>query len=289
MSKKEPDKNNKILSKNILENIKSKLTLKTIFKYLDKKLMFLIINYNKNIQSRLGFSLKSYKYFYETIEIELKPAKDKFGEFINIDKAEKLEYYHIYFNDNTTEINRNYLNQNEKVKKINIIIDVEVKSLKELFLFCEYIESITFKRFYRKDIINMSGMFSGCKSLKKINFYKFNTDNVTNMKFMFWECESLIKLDLSNFNTLNVTNMRFMFNKYTSLKYLNISNFNTSKVTDMSYKFNNCTALNQINVSNFNVSNVVYMVSMFSGCSRKLKTKIKTQNKNIRDGAYFNE
>ena len=71
MSKKEPDKNNKILSKNVLENIKSKLTLKTIFMYLDKKLMFLIINYNKSIQSRFGFSLNSYKYFYESIEIEL--------------------------------------------------------------------------------------------------------------------------------------------------------------------------------------------------------------------------
>lgn len=289
MSKKEPDKNNKILSKNVLENIKSKLTLKTIFMYLDKKLMFLIINYNKSIQSRFGFSLNSYKYFYESIEIELKPAKDKYGEFININKLEKSEYYHIYFNDNTTEINRNYLYQNEKVKKINIIIDIEVKSLKELFLYCECIESITFTRFYRKDIINMSGMFSGCTSLKKIDFFKFNTNNVTNMKFMFSECESLTKLDLSIFNTIKVTNMSFMFNKCTSLKYLNISNFNTSKVTDMSYMFHNCTALNQLNISKFKVSNVVNMISMFSGCSRELKTKIKTQNSNIRDGAFFNE
>ena len=45
------------------------------------------------------------------IEIELKIANNKYGEFINIPKKEK-EYYHIYFDNSKEEIKRNYLEKN---------------------------------------------------------------------------------------------------------------------------------------------------------------------------------
>ena len=65
------------------------------------------------------------------IEIELKIANNKYGEFINIPKKEK-EYYHIYFDNSNEEIKRKYLKKNEKVKMIKIIIDYHVKSLKKI-------------------------------------------------------------------------------------------------------------------------------------------------------------
>ena len=69
--------------------------------------------------------------------------------------------------------------------KIKIIIDYQVKSFKELFSWCECIDSIYFKKFYR-NINGMSWMFRGCSSLKELNLNNFNTKNVTNMGCMFF-------------------------------------------------------------------------------------------------------
>ena len=155
----------------------------------------------------------------------------------------------IYFNDNKEEIKRNYLNENENVEKLKIIIDYQIKSFEGLFENCECIEYMCFKKFYRNNIDNMGHMFSGCSSLKE--------------------------LDLSNFNTNNVTNMRCMFGLCSSLKKLNLSNFNTNKVTDMSCMFAGCSSLEELDISNFNTINVKKMKYMFSSCSKELKEKIK--------------
>ena len=86
---------------------------------------------------------------------------------------------------------------------IKIIIDFQVISFKNLFNNCECIESIHFKKFYRNNINNMSGMFWECSSLKELNLNTFNTDNVINMDRMFYYCSSLKELKLINFNTMN--------------------------------------------------------------------------------------
>ena len=67
-------------------------------------------------------------------------------------------YYHIYFNDNKEEIKKNYLNKNENVSKIKIIINYQIKSFEKLFENCECIEYIYFKKFYRNNINNMKYM-----------------------------------------------------------------------------------------------------------------------------------
>ena len=113
-----------------------------------------IVKYNKRIQNRLNLSVKDYKEYSETftpIEIEIIPTKDEYGRFVNINKNDKL-YYHIYFNDNKKEIKNKYeIDEQDKVKKIKIIIDYQVKSFKELFSRCYCIESINFKKFYRNN------------------------------------------------------------------------------------------------------------------------------------------
>ena len=111
-----------------------------------------IIKYNKIIQKRLNININDYKKYYETIEIEIIPIKDKYGKFINIDENDKL-YYHIYFNDNKEEIKNKYkIEEEDKVTKIKIIIDYQVKSFKELFYWYNCIESINFKNFYRNNV-----------------------------------------------------------------------------------------------------------------------------------------
>ena len=238
---------NQTKSKNIFENIKSKYILKRLFDNLKKVKSLEMIKYNKNLQKRRNLNFNDYKDFSEkfsSIEIEIIPANNKFGDFINVKRKYK-RYYHIYFNDNKEEEikRKNFLIKEDKVNKINIVIDYQVKSLSELFFNCECIESINFKKFYRNDINNMSYMFSRCSSLKKIKFSSFNTINVKDMSKMFNHCISLKELNLSNFDIKNVRDMNDMLYGCPLLKEFNLSNFNTNNISNMSKIIYDCSYL----------------------------------------------
>ena len=102
-----------------------------------------IMKYNKKLQKRLNININDYRECSE-IEIELKLVEDEYNKaFINIPDEEK-EYYHIYFDNSKEEIKRNYLEKNEKVKMVKIKIDYQVKSFKDLFSYCNNINSIFF-------------------------------------------------------------------------------------------------------------------------------------------------
>ena len=127
------------------------------------------VNY-ENIKNRININIKDYKEYseiYSSIEIEIKPVKNKYGKFINMNENEI--YYHIYFNDNKEEIKRNYLNENDNVSKIKIIIDYQFKSFEKLFYYCECIQSIYFKKFSRNNISDMSFIH---EILKAFEYYK---------------------------------------------------------------------------------------------------------------------
>ena len=184
---------NKIKSKDVFKGLKSDYFLIKLFNNLLKKKSLDIIKYNKNIKERINISIKDYKEYseiYSSIEIEIKLVNNKYGIFFNIDK-ENEKCYHIYLNDNKEEIKRNYANEDEKGAKFKIIIDYQIKSFIELFCFCDCVEYIYFKKFYRNNITNMGGMFNGCYSLRELNLSNFNTNNVTDMRSMFHGCSSL--------------------------------------------------------------------------------------------------
>ena len=135
---------NKVHSK--LSDLKSKYILDKLFTNLtiDKKL--LIIRYNKILQKRLDITINDFKDNLK-IEIEIIPFPDKIDEYkdriININQ-EKECFYHAYFNDDPKEIKiyydeedklirtltENHNRKKELVKKIKIVIDYEIKSLK---------------------------------------------------------------------------------------------------------------------------------------------------------------
>jgi len=271
-----------INSNNKLKNLKSDYFIQKFFGYIYKRKSLEIIKCNKSIQKRMNININHYKEYseiYSSIEIEIKPKENKYGKFINFYEYEK-KYYHIYYNDDKKEeIKSTCLYENDKISKINIIIDYHITSFKELFSCCICIESIYFKKFYRNNITNMNCMFNCCLSLKELNLNNFNTINVTDMSFMFFRCSSLKELNLNNFNTNNVTNMSFMFSWCSSLKELNLNNFNTNNVTYMSNMFYECSSLKELNLNNFNTNNVTNMSDMFSGCSDELNLKIKSKYK----------
>ena len=55
----------------------------------------------------------------------------------------------------------------------------------------------------------------------------------------------------------------------------------------MSFMFSVCSSLKELNLNNFNTNNVQNMSFMFTGCSDDLKMKIKSENKNIKDEAFY--
>ena len=114
------EKLKQIKSKDIFENLKSNYFLQKIFDNLKRKKWLEIIKYNKNIKNRINLNINDYKEYseiYSSIEIEIIPVKNKYSKFININEENK-SYYHIYFNNNKEEINRNYLNENENMREL---------------------------------------------------------------------------------------------------------------------------------------------------------------------------
>ena len=205
-----------IKSLNIFKNLKSDYFIRIIFDNLKKRKTLEMLKYNKNIKNRIKIDTINYKEYSETyssIKIEIKLAKNKYGKFININDDNNRIYYHIYFNNSKEEIKRTFLEKNEQIKTIQIKIDYQVESFKNLFYFCDCIESIYFKKFYRNNIISMNNMFARCTSLTKLNLNNFNTNNVNDMSYMFNGCSSLKELNLNNSNTNNVTDMYHMFFK----------------------------------------------------------------------------
>ena len=190
------EKNQEIKIKTNLQSIKSNFILKKIHSYLKQSKSLGIIRYNKKLQKRLNFTFKNYKDFSEIftpIEIEILPFKNRFGKFINIEKAEDEPYFHIYFNFGVRERKRSYFNNREIIIKIKIIIDYQVKSFENLFANCKCIKSINFIKFYRNNIINMSGMFNKCSLLELSNF---NTKIEGNMNGMFFGCSKEVQMKI---------------------------------------------------------------------------------------------
>ena len=143
------EKTNRMKTIDNYEYIKSKYILKKIFNNLMKRKLLSIIKYNKNIKKRINLDINDFKEYsekYSSIEIEIKLFRNKYGKFINIKNEEEI-YYHIYFNNNKKEIKRNYIEKNEQIQIIKIIIDYQIKSFEKLFDECDCIESIYLKNF----------------------------------------------------------------------------------------------------------------------------------------------
>ena len=89
---KENSKDNESAKPNpILESLKSDFFLEKLYDIMPKKKKLEIVKYNKKVQNRLDLGVKDYKEYSETftpIEIEIIPAKGKYGEFIKVDEKD---------------------------------------------------------------------------------------------------------------------------------------------------------------------------------------------------------
>ena len=255
---------------NLFNNIKSKIILKKIFDNIQKKKMFNIIKYNKNMQEKLGIEINDYEK-YSNVIIEIIPIKVKIGKkkkIIEIQGYDK-KYCKIIMTDvknDDYEIYRGYIFPEDNSVKITITLDYRFDRFSYLFSKCDGIKSVDFIKYNRKDIEDINHMFSECSNLEYANISNINLDSIINMSYLFAYCHKLYKVNLSNLNTNKVKDLGFMFCKCNSLTYVNLSNFNTDNVTDMHYMFHKCFNLEKLNIESFNTSIVKYMTHMFSYC-----------------------
>ena len=98
---KEQEQSKLINTNNQKINIKSNFIVKIFFGYIHKRKLLEIIKYNKYIQKRINIDINHYKDSseqYSSIELEIIPMKNEYGQFIYI-KEENKKYYHIYFSE----------------------------------------------------------------------------------------------------------------------------------------------------------------------------------------------
>ena len=206
--------------------------MKKIFKFIGKKSAYNIIRYNKEIQNKCEINKDSYNTVFNKIVVEIVPcySEDKNNIFIDYNINNHIEITYIDSNNVKHDLKRNFIMKDDHIKIIKIKINTNYISINKIFRKCEGIKEITFKKFYRNDITDLSSMFQGNICLKKINFSKFKTDRCNNMSYMFSDCVNLKYLDLRIFNTINVNNMKGMFcncSKLTIIKHnlINQKNF----------------------------------------------------------------
>ena len=75
--------------KDIFKKLKSSYILQQFFDYLERKKLLDLIKYNKNIKRRINININDYKEYselYSSIEIDIIPKMNKYGNFINITK-----------------------------------------------------------------------------------------------------------------------------------------------------------------------------------------------------------
>ena len=174
----------------MLKAIKFKLILTKIFSNIPHKKVLYIVHYNKHLQKGINISIDSYINNANKIKLEIildQKTKNKDKKFININSKKEEPFYHIYFDERKEEIKKNYI-RNEKVSKIKIVIDFDIKSIEHLFDYCYYIKDIKFIRFLRTDLKSYKSMFELCTGLINLDISLLKTDNVENMNSMFSCC-----------------------------------------------------------------------------------------------------
>ena len=134
---------------NLLKKLRSRYILSQIFDNVNQITKLKLINYNNYLLKSLNIKLKDYKKAYSVIEIEIIPSDNIYGDFIRIYNPKAKNNYRIYFDDKKLENIRTEITEEDKVKKIRVVINNKIKSFYQLFLNCKCIHKIKFTKFNR--------------------------------------------------------------------------------------------------------------------------------------------
>ena len=157
------------------------------------------------------------------------------------------------------------------VKTCNVIKKAVVNiagitSLKNLFFYCDNMQSVDLSGLDTSKVTDMSGMFNGCGKLETLDLSNFNTSNVVSMADMMLGCNRITNIKLGDWDTSKVTDMSCMFACCLSIEEIDVSKFETGSVTDIEGMFEACKSLKKVDFSNHDLSKVQYAEAMFQRC-----------------------
>ena len=136
-----------------------------------------------------------------------------------------------------------------------------------------------------KPIQNKYGPFINIFAEDKKYFHIYFNDNKEGIK----KTELNKEDNVSKINIIidyQIKSFSKLFLNCQCIESINFKQFYRNNVTDMSDMFLGCSSLKELNLNNFNTNNVTDMSWMFRGCLDKLKLKIKSQFKNIKEEAF---
>ena len=194
----------------MLEKIRSKNILKTVFEYIKKKDRLKIVRYNKKLQNKLNIKKKDFqdykllkqlnkKYNLSIEDIDIitlnltkRKLDDNFFNSINDIGFNNLKELNIIggmlsnidflVNPKFQRLEKLVINKNNYLKNINALEKVDFKDLKELNLKDNIISNINVLesvKFEKLEILNLSSnLISDINILKEVNFKKLKELNL---------------------------------------------------------------------------------------------------------------
>ena len=154
------------------------------------------------------------------------------------------------------------------------------KTMKSLFEYCPYLETLNTFGWNTSNVTNMSGTFMQAGNNMDLDLTGWDVSNVTDMRYMFWGYGDYIKtLDLSGWNVSSVQYADEMFYEQRALTTIgDTSSWEFKSLIEAPYMFVSCVDLEVLDVSGWDMSNLKNAESMFSGCSELQKLDVSDWN-----------
>jgi len=140
---------------------------------------------------------------------------------------------------------------------VYVLLDKNIKSLENMFFYCEDLTEISFSPLFKNmEIKSVESMFDNCESLTSIDFTHFKIKNVSILDRMFSYCLSLTSINFSNMDISKATSMRSMFYNCRKLQKIEFPKVKTKELQNMEQMFTNCESLESLDLSNFDTRQV---------------------------------
>ena len=168
--------------------------------------------------------------------------------------------YQIRLNNKSLSSINNTIKLEDELNTIEIIWNKILTDLKQMFAFCDKIESIDFSNFDFSQVTTTKHLMYECRGLKYVNFGNANLTEVREMSYMFCNCSSLEKVD-NCFQTYKVQTIERFFFSCSSLKSIDLSNLYTPYLLNMLEAFAYFEELETIELPNFNNSDCLIIIT----------------------------
>ena len=178
----------------MLENIKSGLILKLIFRNINKKLQLKLIKFNRNLTYKLNIGINDYK-IYQT----LTEFNKKYSLKIEDNNIEKIDIIDISNNDIKEIIN--YMNKIEFKKLKQLSITAQYYCFNSHFSDITILKDVKLEKLEKLNLWN--NIISNIDELENVNFNQLKELNLGNNKI--YDISVIKNVSFKNLEILNLS------------------------------------------------------------------------------------